>query len=293
MKIMVFGASGFVGGSVVSALSKEHDVYVAGKDFSDSERSCGVDLTDSASVKDCISRVSPEIIVNAAGIVENNEKAQLNVTFTRNILEAVRSLGMLPRVVVCGSAAEYGIVEPDQIPVKEDTPLNPTSMYGESKYQESKLALEYKNKYGIPVVVARIFNPIGVGMHSRFLLSNIIRTLKFTDSEHAKFEVNRKDAKRDYINVEDVALAIKALAEARVLKHDVYNIGSGVATSNEALILSVAKSLGINDVEILETSDEQEPLVAIQADISRLQEELRWKPKTTTEDTIKELAGKL
>src|SRR5947199_333717 len=80
--------------------------------------------------------------------------------------------------------------------------------------KETAIALEYRDTHNLPVTVARIFNPIGHGMHPRFLIPQLIQqTHEILINKRAAIEVSRLNAKRDYIDVNDVATAIKTLVE--------------------------------------------------------------------------------
>lgn len=290
MRILILGADGFIGRAVTSAFSKEHDVYTASRDGSDGPKSVKLDLLDKPAIGKTLDSVKPEIIINCAGVVENSDKAKLNIEFTHNLLETASKSGLeFKKIFVSGSASEYGVVSPQDIPVKETTALNPNSIYGQSKAEEVKLALDYQQA-GLPVVVGRIFNPIGVGMHPRFLIPSMLTQLKkFKNGEAKSIEVSRLDSKRDYINVKDVARAIKEISE-KDTKYDVYNIGTGQGTSNRELINILAKELKLEKMpSIAETSRQPEQLIANQADITRLRTDLGWQPVCTIEETVKEI----
>jgi nucleoside-diphosphate-sugar epimerase len=291
MKILLLGANGFLGAQVKSRLAWQHEVFSGQLEEGGDDHTCHVNLLDQSTIANAILEVKPDAIVNCAGIVENTEKAALNVTFTSNLLEAaVRSGLSFKRIIVTGSAGEYGVVKPKELPVSEDIPLRADSHYGLSKIEEEQIALKYREQHGLPVVIARVFNPIGSGMHPRMLIPGIIRQIHEIEAgERATIEVSRLDAKRDYIGVKDVASAYAALINGHPA-HPVYNIGSGQSTSNQELIEFMLKDSKLKDrPKLVETSDHEEPLYAIQADITRIQGELGWKPEHTIAETVKEI----
>src|SRR5581483_9205218 len=139
---LVFGADGFIGRTVVSAMSENHDVHGSSRDGSDNQKIIQLDLRDKQAISQVLDSVRPEVIINCAGVVENSDKAKLNIEFTKNILEAAAESRLeFKRIIICGSASEYGIVNPDDIPVKESIAINPDTVYGQSKADEEKLAL--------------------------------------------------------------------------------------------------------------------------------------------------------
>lgn len=294
MKILVLGADGFIGSAVSAALAEDNEVYrgvysAPGK----SHNVVKLDLTDKETILAALENVKPQIIINSAGVVENSEKSKLNIEFSKNLLEAIVESNLKPtKIIICGSAAEYGAVDPSQLPVKEDTPLNAANDYGRSKLNEVKLALEYKQKYNLPIVIARIFNPIGAGMHERMIIPGILRQVKaIKKGDTDTIEVSRRDSLRDYINVKDAAQAIRAIALGQP-NYDVYNIGSGRSTSNQDLIDLVLNDFQLDkEPRIAETLAEPEPPQASKADISRIKSDLGWSPEYTIEDSIKEIAN--
>ena len=127
-------------------------------------------------------------------------------------------------------------------------------------------------------------------MHPRFLISRIMQQVQEVNAgTRDVIEISRLDSKRDYVYIGDVARALQALTEGQP-KETVYNLGSGVSTSNDQLIeLILNNSKLIRRPTITETSLQAEPLVAIQADISRLREEFGWRPLSTIEEAVKEI----
>jgi GDP-4-dehydro-6-deoxy-D-mannose reductase len=102
-------------------------------------------------------------------------------------------------------------------------------------------------------------------------------------------ELSRLDSARDYVSVDDIASAFGAIIEGNPT-HAVYNIGSGVSTTNGELLDMLVNSYPIKkNIHIKQTSDIVEPLVAIQADIGRLANDFGWKPQTTLNDTVREI----
>lgn len=296
MKILVFGSNGFIGRAVVGVLSEFHEVYRADRVSDGSKNSRAVDLLDQASVVAILEDLKPKVVVNCAGSVENSDKAlAINPIITLNILQAIISTQIsLNKMIVCGSAGEYGIVQED-VAVGEDTPLMGNSFYARSKIFESSIALAFVDSLDIPVIVTRIFNPIGAGMHPRFLLPKLIgQAQKIRAGENVEVEVSRLDAKRDYINVLDIAEAIKLIVENNC-PHRVYNLGSGKATTNKQLMREVFKQQGVSamDINVKETSPSPEPNYASCADISRMEVDFGWRSKYGLAETISQIAEQI
>jgi GDP-4-dehydro-6-deoxy-D-mannose reductase len=292
MKILVYGANGFVGRSIVAELERDHEVWRGVRGRSSEHRAKSVNLQDLEAVARTIEEVAPEVIINAAGIVENTEASALNVRFTRNILLSIIDNHVMspPKVIICGSAAEYGYVKPENIPVSEDCPTVPFSIYGINKHKETRIALKYGSKYGIDVVVARIFNPIGTGMAQKFIIPRLLAQIKsFTKEDSNIIEISRKDSVRDYIDVRDLSAAFRIIVENKTTQR-IYNLGSGIGTTNEDLVNTLLQQTAYGyDVTVVESSNKPERAVASQADIKRFTGEFDWKPKYSLKESLEEI----
>lgn len=291
MNVLVFGSNGFVGRNVCNELESNHTVIKASRrTAAQDEHNVKVDLLDQHSIGEALRKVRPEVIINCAGIVDANMDLEQNIQFTRNILEQATQIDEVKKVIISGSAGEYGRVAPDNIPVNEATPLNADSGYGLAKVKEEQLALEYQRNHTIGVVVLRIFNPIGKGMADKFLLTRLLQQVnEYRAGERESIELARLDAKRDYIAINDIATAIRAVVEGDP-KENVYNVGSGHSTTNGELLELILKNSKLEDrPHIKETANEAEPLVAIQADITRLSDEFGWRPVHKIEEVVREI----
>lgn len=293
MRELVIG-KGFIGKAYGEyAASQGSEVFPAGR-HPQGANEYYVDLNDPATISETLNRVRPDVIVNCAAILGRNpgDKLESNPIFTGNILESASKAGLnLSRIVILGSAAEYGPVTQEDLPIAEDAPLNPNTAYGESKKVEVETALHLAEEYDLPVVVGRIFNPLGPGLHPSNLTSRVLGQIQAIRSgeQPPVIEVRNLDAARDYLHVKDCVRAMGLLASAGKLPHNVYNIGSGDRTTNREIIELVLDKAGVTDVDYKATDEQSEPLVgAVQADISRLTE-LGYTPEYDIERTVEEV----
>lgn len=291
MKILIVAGDGFLGRNIRGFLARNHEVYVTSRTESIDPDMFYMDLEQIGTIRKVLDEIEPEVVISCAGIVDQAQDVNLNSVFTKNLLTEVAHSKKRPtRIIISGSAAEYGYILPENLPVGEVVPLNAQQGYGLSKVREEEVAHQLASQYNLPVVVARIFNPIGVGMHPKFLISNILRQIsEFNTGKRDCIELSRFDSRRDYVSVRDIASAFGAIVEGSP-RYSVYNIGSGKSTTNQDLVnLILANFKYSSKPHLRETSDIVEPLVAVRADIKRLASDLNWYPQVTLEKTIKEI----
>lgn len=280
MKIFVAGGNGFIGKNVVRELSRDHEVIKGTRSVTD-DTSVAVDLLDKSQIAATLREMNPDIIINCAGVVSSEGDFNHNVEITKNLLEGAAEAHIgLKRYVLCGSAGEYGPVSPDELPVSEDQPLRAANPYAVSKVREEVVARDLADEYGIELIVARIFNPLGTAMPEKFLLTNLLGQINdIKEGKKQEVTVSRLDATRDYIDIHDLSVAIAGLATHSKLNHDTYNIGSGVASTTGEVVRYLLEYSGApENTPIAETSDSPEGSLASQADITRLKQDIDWEP---------------
>lgn len=288
MKVIVIGANGFVGRNVARELRGDDSLKVIAAGRGDTV-DIVIDLLDKESISRALTSIKPDVIVNCAGVVANDETAYQNGVFCKNIFETVVAINQpYPKIIITGSAAEYGIVG-NHNPVDEDMPLRATNDYGKSKIEEEAIARDFAEKFGIDVIVARIFNPIGPGMGDKFLLTSLERQIKdFQRGLTHEISLSRLDTRRDYVDIRDVARAIHSFAVSENKSHQIaQNIGSGYSTTNGELLQLLINHIELkSEPTIIETRDAPEPIYAACADISRIKNEYGWQPSYELNKTM-------
>lgn len=229
MRALVTGAGGFVGRHLVSHLEAEGD-EVSGLDR---RGPGGVDVTDPGALRAAFSRAEPEAVYHLAALTHVGASwddparvLRVNAEGTLNVLRASVELGVR-RVLVVGSAEEYGRVAEADLPLREDAPLRPLTPYGVSKVAASFLALQAFLADGLGVVRARAFNHAGPGQSDRFLIAALARRVVGAEERgDGEIRVGSLDAVRDLLDVRDVVVAYRLLVE-RGDAGEVYNVCSG------------------------------------------------------------------
>ena len=207
MKALITGGSGFVGKYLAAECS------AAGDDVVSIDRSGDdpLDITDRDAIHDALARHRPEVVYHLAALSHVGESwddptrvLRVNVEGTANVLDGARA-AEVRRVVVVGSAEEYGRVDERDLPLREDAPLRPTSPYGVSKIAASFLALQAHLAYGFDVVRVRAFSHTGPGQSDRFLVPALAQRIAQAERDGSdEIRVGSLDPVRDLSDVRDV-----------------------------------------------------------------------------------------
>ena len=227
--VLVTGGVGALGIAVSSHLrSCGYDVICASRRVPQDGASVQLDVTEAAQVSKAIHSIKPDVIIHLAATFESEFDAAFttNVQGARNLLAAAQETRSATRVVLAGSAAEYGLVSSEENPIREDRLLRPVSIYGLTKSWQTSWGLMCAHQ-GQDVVIGRIFNLDGPGLSSRLFVGRIDQQIQeISAGQRQRIEVGSLSAVRDYISVEDAACQLVAIAE-RGQTGQVYHVASG------------------------------------------------------------------
>lgn len=292
MRVLVTGGAGFIGSWTAEELVRGgHKVIVLDNMSSGSEanlsRVAGEvivvrgDVRERHLIESVVKDHSPDALIHLAAVVSVDEVAEdpvkgfeNNVLGTLSVLEAARELGV-GKVVYASSAAVYG--DPVRLPISEDHPLRPLSVYGGTKLAGEALATSYAGNYGMEVVVLRYFNVYGPRMRPG-PYSGVVR--KFIEAVLAGEPVTifgDGEQTRDFVYVEDVARANAAALKPGV--SGVYNIGTGEPVSVAGLARAVMEVAGV-EVPVKYGPPRPGDIRHSYADIRRARDGLGWEPRT-------------
>jgi len=276
MKTLITGVQGFTGSSLADQLDPVNgEVYGADLNSGDSRNNMTCDLADAEETLAMLDSVRPDQIYHLAGSFTNTYSRDYagNVLSTRNLLEAITQLGLTPRVLIVGSAAEYGRVSAAQNPIRESQPLRPISVYGLTKAMQTTLMRYYVERYRLDIVMARTFNLFGKGISERLFVGHVYRQVeKLHNQEIACIEVGNLDALRDYIDVAE-ALAYYRLIMAQGISGEIYNVGSGRAVAVSEVLERILKAENVPPKMVRQVGPVKaaiEDVDAAYADISKL-----------------------
>jgi GDP-4-dehydro-6-deoxy-D-mannose reductase len=156
----------------------------------------------------------------------------VNLGGTLALLGAVRTHAPAARVVVVTSSEVYGAVRRDELPVREETPFRPVTIYGASKAAADVAAGQWARAYGLHVVRARPFNHTGPGQRPAFVCAAIAKQVAAVEAgrQSPELRVGNVDPVRDFGDVRDVAAAYLALL-AKGHAGEAYNVCTGEGAS--------------------------------------------------------------
>lgn len=310
MKILITGITGFVGSHLAEyLLDKDPSFSIYGTyrwrsrmenidQIKNKLNMVECDLHDSGSVRRMMEHVQPDWIFHLAAqsyvlsswhapadTISNNIIGQLNV------LESMRELDINCRMLIAGSSEEYGLVKPDELPIKETNPLRPMSPYAVSKVGQDMLAYQYHMSYGFHLIRTRAFNHSGPRRGDVFVESNFAKQI--VDIEKGRKEpvvrVGNLKAKRDFTDARDIVRAYY-LAIEKGKPGDVYNICSGKAISIQSLLDILVSKAGVEirievDPNRLRPSD----VPILLGDYTKFNKLTGWKPEIPFEKTLEDL----
>ncbi|GAB4535512.1 MAG: GDP-mannose 4,6-dehydratase [Anaerolineae bacterium] len=305
VRALITGITGFAGGHLAAHLLAQGNIEVHGVAHAIGfgvdhlERPVPVviaDLRDPQVVEDVLLDVRPDHIYHLAaqayvpaawldpwGTFENNIRPELN------ILQLMVREGLKARLLVVASNEVYGVVSPDQLPVDENTLLEPANPYGVSKVAQDLLARQYFLSHGVDVIRARAFNHLGPRQSPQFVAANFARQIAEAEAglREPVVRVGNLQAQRDFTDVVDVVRAYALLME-KGRSGEAYNIGSGRPRSVQSLLDALLKMSAVKirieqDPERMRPSD----VSVIYGDITKLKTDTGWQPTVPFEESLR------
>src|SRR3989338_1942421 len=212
MKSLITGITGFVGSHLAELLLKQgHEVY---RMLKVAEPEYIFHLAAQSFVPTSWRIPAQTMHTNAVGQI--------------NLFEAVRDVGLDPRIQIACSSEEYGLVYPHEIPIKETNPLRPLSPYGVSKAAQDLLGYQYYQSYGMKIIRTRGFNHTGGRRGDVFVTSNFAKQIAEIEAGLRKpvIFVGDLSSRRDFTDVRDMVKGY-LLACQKGKAGEAYNLCSG------------------------------------------------------------------
>lgn len=317
MAILVCGGAGYIGSHMVAQLIEKGEEVIVVDNFQKGHRDAVTgrkvyegDLRNREFLDKVFSENNIEAVIDFAAdslvgesVTEPLKYFNNNVGGTITLLETMRD-HKVKYIVFSSTAATYG--EPESIPIQEGDKTIPTNPYGESKLMVEKVLKWASNAYGIKYTALRYFNAAGahpdgtIGEDHRPESHLIPLILQTALGQREKIMIFGDDydtadgtCVRDYIHVMDLADA-HLLALNRMRKGGdsaVFNLGNGKGFSVKEVIEATRKVTGREIKEEIAPRRAGDPAILV-ASSQKAIDELNWKPKYNSLETIIETAWK-
>ncbi len=305
MKVWITGAGGMMGSHLAEMLlAAGHDVratyYKPTIDPLDLQafEAVEVDITDWCSVYDSLETFRPDAVFHLAAQSYPTiswerpvETMTTNVVGTTIVFEALRRVRPDAKIVVAGSSAEYGAVDPSEVPIKERRELHPLHPYGVSKVATDLLARQYHQAFGLHAIVARIFNCTGP-RKTGDAFSDFVRRCTWLERhpELNTIRVGNLTTTRTIIDVRDLNRALILMLDQGEAGED-YNLGGSIAYEMGEILRHVIAACKRDDIvtevdsTLLRPTDEK----IIYGDSSKLTAATGWQQEIDLSQTIADM----
>jgi len=300
LKILVTGSTGFVGHWLVRDLQASGHLAVG------TPPSAELDLLDRDAVAKLIERIRPDAVAHLAAVSYGPDARRdpdhafaVNVAGTQALIAAITAASPGAALLVAGSSEVYGHPRPQDLPLSEDAPTEPTQPYGLSKLAQERAALTAADRYALNVVVARSFNHTGPGQRPEFVAPALAqRVLAARAAGDREIPVGNVDVRRDLGDVRDVVRAYRLLLEGvaagTIGSGSVVNVATGRGVAIREVLAILSRLAGVDaeprvDATLVRADDPPE----IVGDASRLKALTGWIPEIGLEQTLADLLASI
>ena len=310
MRALITGITGFAGSHLAEyILAEQPGVEVFGtfrwrsrmdnvEHLDGRIRLVEADLRDYTSMHRALEISQPDVIFHLAAqsFVPSswnapNDTIVTNVTGQTNLFEAIRALKLDPVVQLACSSEQYGLVHPEEAPIKETNPLRPLSPYAVSKVAQDYLGYQYFQSYGLKAVRTRGFNHTGPRRGQVFVTSNFCSQVAAIELglQEPVIRVGNMEAIRDFTDVRDMVRAYW-LAVTKAKPGEVYNIATGKGIHIREMLDLV---LSFSRVEVKTEVDparlRPSDVEILIGDSSKFRADTGWEPRIPFEQTVRDL----
>ena len=308
-KVLITGITGFIGSYLAEKLLSEgYEVYglirrVASRNMKAIEKISkdiiliNGDITNYVSIRNALKVAKPDFIVHLAGLTPVRDSFERpfeyednNVLGTMNIAHAMLELPdpQTRRLIAASTAEVYGLQETK--PLIEELPLKPTSPYAVSKAAADLYLQMMPQTYGLNVTILRPTNTYGRKFDTSFIIEYLVTYML----KREKVYIGAPDSVRDYMYIDDHVNAYLLAMKKEEAKGQVFNVGTGVGTSNRELAEEIANKIGYNKANITFGSYPPgyafRPLISDQPyivlDATKIKTKLGWKTTVSLDDGL-------
>jgi len=304
-KILITGFGGFVSNHLIDFIEKldtSFDIFGVSRSYISHPKVINsgfnhiiMDLKQESSVYELIKSIEPDYVIHLASNSsvayswsEPVKSFQNNTNIFLNLVEAIRVCNLKSRVLSVGSSEEYGLVDFNDLPLKEDSKLNPISPYAVARVSQELISTIYTNGYGVDIVKTRSFNHIGPGQSSNFVISSFARQIieRKLGIAVGPIKVGNLEVVRDFIDVRDVVSAYwNVLLNGKA--GEVYNVCSGTGFSINQVLEKMIEISGVNcTIEVQHDLIRPIDNPIIIGDNNKIFRDCNWKPDYLIEDSL-------
>jgi nucleoside-diphosphate-sugar epimerase len=293
-KIIVTGASGFVGANLVKKIMDKNEIYIFTRKESDTWRLNDIkseinvqtiNFENKNKIQSVVNKIKPDYVFHLATYggypFQQDVKTIVdsNIHNSINLMQALSEYGRLEKFINIGSSSEYG---PKTKPMKEIDLASPIFPYGIAKLTQSNFAKYFFVKNGLPSVTLRLFSVYGPLEEPGRLIYDIMTSILRKNI----LKLASKKSKRDFIFVDDVIEAIEKTSKTPNIEGGIFNIGSGKEYSIEEVVNIVQSKLK-KDLKVSWGNIEKQRSFETNnhwiANISKIKKEIKWNPKVNFE----------
>jgi len=308
-RVLVTGVTGFAGSHLVDYLLAQGGYEIHGiqrwrsrteniEHFVNKIAFHECDLRDATNTYETIARIQPDWIFHLAAQsfvptswVAPSESLTTNTMAQVHIFEAVRRLKLKTRIQLACSSEEYGMVYPDEVPIKETNPLRPLSPYAVSKVSQDMLGYQYWMSWKVDSVRTRGFNHEGPRRGPVFVASDFAKQIADIEKGRKKpvLHVGNLEAQRDFTDVRDMVRAY-VLALEKCEPGEVYNICSGKAWTIQK-VLDYLLGLTKTKIDVQQEAARMRPsdVPILLGDNTKFVKATGWQPTIPFEKTLEDM----
>jgi len=303
-QILITGGTGFAGSHLAEyLLAKQPDMGVHLTSLGTEKERLPVtlhaavlhkiDLTNFEQTKELFQEIQPTEIYHLAALAEVGSSfvqaakiTAVNMQLQLSVLTALQEVVPTARLLVVGSALEYGKVSLDELPITERQPFRPLNPYAVSKVAQDLLGYAFAESYGLQILRVRAFNHTGERQTTAFAIPSFAEQIvKIERGEQTEIRVGNLEAIRDILDVKDVVRAYEVVMQ-RGKVGEVYNIGSGVGVSMRS-VLDLLIQHATTQITVTFDPDRLRPadIPELRADIRKITA-LGWQAEIPLQDTV-------
>ena len=281
-KILITGATGFIGNYLIHELTKNHKIIGISKNKIKSSKnfiSSSADITKSnLKIKNQFTDIIHMAAYSDVNYCNLNPTKcyELNVKSTQRMLEIARKNDS--NFIFLSSSHVYG--NPIKQPIVEDSVCNPSTHYASSKKMSEILCETYAKTYGLDIKIARLFSVYGPKSPKSNLIFNIVDQM----INNSKITLGNTYPKRDFIFISDVIIGLIKILNSKKKGFQVYNLGSGKSVSVENIVKNCL-TISNKKLKIISSKEKrrENEIINIQANISKMKKEFNWKTEISLE----------